>query len=89
MPASKLLAEDQTLVVSSRKFRGILVSVFPFFLCFGGFSPHPVLFSSTPSFLLFLSTEEKAVIRPQDKENREASGFSPMSLNSWGNNGSC
>ena len=86
MLASKLFAEDQTRVVSSKKFRrdfgwcAPILFVFCFVFVF--VSPHPVL-SSAPSFLLFLPTEEKHMLRPQDKKSREASGFSPISLSCW------
>lgn len=86
MLASRLFAGGQTRVVSSKKFRrdfGWCAPIlFVFCFAFVFVSPHPVL-SSALSFLLFLPAEEKHMLRPQDKESREASGFSPISLSCW------
>lgn len=67
MLAPTLFADDQILVVTSKKFRRNFGSCVPILFVFCWFlAPSSPVFP-TPSFLLFLSMEEKLTIRPQDR----------------------
>lgn len=84
MPASRLFADSQTLP-SQRSSQGVSVRVCPFPLRCASFPLHPSFSHSL--FSSFLSHREKLMVRPQGEENREASGCSPISLNSRGSTG--
>lgn len=66
MLAPMLFADDQILVVTSKKFRRNFGSCVPIFVFCWFLAPSSPVFP-TPSFLLFLSMEEKLTIRPQDR----------------------